>query len=112
MARYEHSRNIVGDGIRKMRVERGLSQPQLAAKCQMLGWDISRDVIASIEGRGRIVADFELLILAHILGASVSSFYPVEVKWSATGVPKIAANDPEGVKVALGIRFIADESKE
>src|SRR5262245_61692988 len=43
-------RNIVGPQIRALRVERGLTQPMLAAKCHLLGWDLSRKTLAKIEG--------------------------------------------------------------
>ena len=43
-----------------LRSRRGWSQPVLAAKCQLAGWDVSRDIIARIELRVRWVADFEL----------------------------------------------------
>jgi transcriptional regulator with XRE-family HTH domain len=56
--------NIVGAQVRRLRTERGLSQPALAAKCQRLGWDVGRDILARIEGRVRLVTDSELLFLA------------------------------------------------
>ncbi|PTX91866.1 XRE family transcriptional regulator [Verrucomicrobia bacterium LW23] len=60
-------RNIVGPQVRRVRAQIGLSQPQLAAKCQLIGWDVGRDAIAKIEGQTRWVADFELLNLAKAL---------------------------------------------
>jgi hypothetical protein len=40
---------------------RGLSQPALAAKCQLLGWDVGRDTIAKIGGQTHWVGDAELV---------------------------------------------------
>lgn len=34
----------------------------------MAGWDISRDIVARIEGQTRWVGDFELVKLADVLG--------------------------------------------
>jgi len=45
----------------------GLSQAQLAAKFQVAGWDLSRDIIARIELQTRCVTDVELIELARIL---------------------------------------------
>ncbi len=61
-----HPRNIVGPNVRRLRTARELSQEQLALKCQLIGWDISRDGIAKIEGRIRWVADFELVYLCKV----------------------------------------------
>jgi transcriptional regulator with XRE-family HTH domain len=58
--------NLVGPVVRKLRNERNLSQAKLAAKCQLIGWDISREGIAKIEGRVRHVDDFELVYLCKV----------------------------------------------
>lgn len=71
-----YPRNIIGPQLRRLRYERGLSQPELAAECQRMGWDISRDIIARIEGQTRWVADFELLLLARAFKVSVEVFWP------------------------------------
>lgn len=60
-------RNIVGPVVKELRVKSGLSQPQLAAKINLLGWDVSRDILARIECQTRWVADFEILTLATSL---------------------------------------------
>ena len=67
--------NIVGAQVRRLRSERGLSQPALAAKCQRLGWDIGRDIIARIEGRVRLVTDSELLFLARALDVPLEELF-------------------------------------
>ena len=58
----EKPRDIVGPQVRAQRCRLGWSQPVLAAKCQLAGWDISRDIVARIELRIRWVADFELIL--------------------------------------------------
>ncbi len=69
-------RNLCGPIVRKSRVRLGLSQEQLAAKCQRMGWDISRDIVARIEGQVRWVADYELSLLGHVLGISPTDLIP------------------------------------
>lgn len=64
-------RNIVGPTVRKLRSEKKISQPELAGRCQLIGWDISRDIIAKIEDQRRWVADFELFGLAKALEVEV-----------------------------------------
>jgi transcriptional regulator with XRE-family HTH domain len=61
-----HHLNLVGPNVRRLRNERGLSQARLAEKCQLIGWDITREGIAKIEGRVRHVDDFELVFLCQV----------------------------------------------
>lgn len=67
--------NVVGPQVRRLRYARGLSQPELAAACQRLGWDASRDIIARIEIRARQVTDAELLFLARALEAPIEALF-------------------------------------
>jgi len=55
----------------KLRNERNWSQPDLAARCQRMGWNIGRDTIAKIEDQRRWVGDFELIGLATVLNVPV-----------------------------------------
>jgi transcriptional regulator with XRE-family HTH domain len=61
-------RNIVGPVVREIREKRGLKQGDLVTKLNLLGWDVSRDIVARIEGQVRWVADFEVVKLAAGLG--------------------------------------------
>ena len=69
-------RNMIGPQLRRLRVERKLSQPRFAALCQRNGWDLSRDTLAKIEGQTRWVSDFELVFLADMMGVSVTDLLP------------------------------------
>jgi len=69
-------RNIVGPQIKKLREQRGLTQPSFVAKCQLLGWGISRETLAKIESQIRWVADFELLALARALNVPLIDLLP------------------------------------
>lgn len=60
----------------KLRYKRGLSQPELAARCQRMGWNIGRDTVAKIEDGRRWVGDFELVGLAEALEVPIMSLYP------------------------------------
>lgn len=62
--------------MRKLRLKNGLSQPAFAAKCQRLGWDLSRDTLAKIELQTRWVADFEVVFLAQALNVPHSLLLP------------------------------------
>ena len=70
-----NARNIIGPHLRRIRNERGLSQPQLAEILQRKGWDISRDIIAKIEDQRRWVADFEVAFLAEALKITIPDLF-------------------------------------
>ena len=69
-------RNLVGPAVRKHRYQQKLSQSDLAAKCQLLGWNVSRDIIAAIEGQVRCVTDIELVGLAIALDTDEARLLP------------------------------------
>jgi len=58
----------VGPLVRELREKQGLTQPELVAKLNILGWDVSRESLAKIEAQIRWVADFEIIKLAAGLG--------------------------------------------
>lgn len=63
-------RNIIGPVLRELREKKGLTQPQLVAKLNVQGWDVSREILAKIEAQIRWVADFEIVWLAGGVGIS------------------------------------------
>jgi len=71
-------KNVSGPQVRKIRYQLKLSQPELAARCQRLGWDVSRDIIARIELQTRWVGDFELALLANALKVSIADLIPAK----------------------------------
>jgi transcriptional regulator with XRE-family HTH domain len=72
----KNRKNIVGPNVRKLRNNQDISQEKLAAKCQLIGWDISREGIAKIESQVRCVSDMELLKLAKALRVHFSVLFP------------------------------------
>jgi transcriptional regulator with XRE-family HTH domain len=72
--------NVVGPQVRRLRNRVGISQDELAARCQRAGLDISRSTLAQIEMRFRYVSDEELYILATVLHVSPNDLYPAETR--------------------------------
>lgn len=68
--------NILGPKLRQVREERGWTQDQVAAKCQVLGFDLTRGTLAKIESRVRAVSDHEIPYLAKVLRCSIESLFP------------------------------------
>jgi transcriptional regulator with XRE-family HTH domain len=69
-------RNLVGPQVRALRDKRGMTQPDLVARCQLIGWPISREILAKIEAQIRWVADFELIALGKALNVEIDELYP------------------------------------
>lgn len=78
---YEGKKNIIGDKIKTLRKEKGLSQKALAEQLQLMGYDFNdfNDLtILRIENGDRFVADYELRALAEFF--NVSADYLLEKK--------------------------------
>ena len=74
------AKNVVGPQVRRLRVARGMSQADFAARCQRSGWDIARIAIAKIEGGTRCVSDGELLELAKALSCPMAELFPARAQ--------------------------------
>jgi len=72
----EHPLNVTGPKIRALRETAGLTQEQLAARCQRLGLDITRGTLAKIEATVRSVSDHEIPFIARALAASLDALFP------------------------------------
>ena len=59
------------DRVRQARLKIRLSQVDLAARLQIEGITMERDSVSRIEIGTRFVADYELMVLAKVLGTSV-----------------------------------------
>ena len=70
--------NIVGPQVRKLRYQLGLKQEDLAARCGVLGWDLSRGTLSKIEAQLRCVTDSELETLAKALRVEIAALYPAK----------------------------------
>jgi len=69
---YYGKKNISGDRIREPRIRLRWSQSKLATKLQLAGITIERDSISRIKNGTRFVTDYEIRVLASVLGVSVS----------------------------------------
>jgi transcriptional regulator with XRE-family HTH domain len=67
--------NIIGENVRKIRESQKLTQDQLAAKCNLLEWNISRGTLAKIESKVRRVTDVEVKLLAKVLKVNVNELF-------------------------------------
>lgn len=70
------TKNIVGPQVRKLRDQKGLTQEMFAARCTVLGLDLSRATLSKIEAQLRCVTDAELVVLAEALKVEVTILLP------------------------------------
>ncbi|MBR6322717.1 MAG: helix-turn-helix transcriptional regulator [Lachnospiraceae bacterium] len=68
---YNGRNNLCGQQVRLARLEKHLTQQELAAKLQTEGIEIERDSVSRIEIGTRFVADYELKKLSEVLEVSV-----------------------------------------
>lgn len=68
-------KNLVGNKVKQLRQEKGLSQQQLSDKLETLAIYICRGSISRIEDGSRTVTDIELMGLAQILSTPVEDFF-------------------------------------
>ena len=69
---YWHNgrKNIIGKNLKKIRLERNLTQSDIAAALQLKGYEFDRITILRIENGLRFVPDYEVKILCEVLGVS------------------------------------------
>ena len=75
-------RNTVGLNVKKIRRSKGMTQSDLAAKCNLLGFDVGRESISQIERQVRGVSDIEMILLARALRVTLEALVPETItKW-------------------------------
>lgn len=101
--------NIVGRTCRILRKNHGWKQHDMIARCQMLGWALSRETLAKIESGFRRVNDAEVALLARVLNTKAEELLnaPLEVLLPA------ARHSPElPVDIAEEALLAAEEAEE
>ena len=68
---FHGKKNICGDRIRMARLEKRLSQTDLARLLQLEGVPMERDVISRMEMGDRLVTDYEVVTIAEVLDVPV-----------------------------------------
>lgn len=70
---YNNQANICGENIKRLRLERKMSQTDLAAKLQTYNVILEQKSISRIESGDRVVADYELLAFSKIFKVDILS---------------------------------------
>lgn len=67
--------NITGKNIKKLRKEYKITQEELCARMQVMGYQISRSDISKLENGKRYISDFEVDGFAKALKVSILDLY-------------------------------------
>ena len=68
----------IGNNIRKLREDAGLTQEQVAARLQIGGCDITRSAVAKIEVGQRHLYPDEILLLKEILKTNYEAIFDLD----------------------------------
>ncbi|MDF1849522.1 MAG: hypothetical protein P1U85_01720 [Verrucomicrobiales bacterium] len=70
-------RNCIGPQVRRLRMEKTLTQDQFAARLQLAGLhSLDRVAVAKVESQIRSVFDYEIVIIAAELGVEPEKLLP------------------------------------
>ena len=79
IVRFDGNMNVIGNLLRKYRIEKGMSYERLSAKLELLGISIHKQSLYDIENNKRTVKDYELFGIAFVLGIDVNDLF-VDIK--------------------------------
>ncbi len=68
-------KNLVGDKVKELRIQKGLSQQALSDRLETHAIYVCRGSISRIEDKKRTVTDIELYGLSQVLGVPVAEFF-------------------------------------
>ena len=67
--------NIIGPQIKRLREQSNMTQEELTARCNLIGWNISRGTLAKVESQVRRVTDEEVALIAEALKVKITELY-------------------------------------
>ena len=67
--------NVIGPQVKRLREKRHLTQEELTAHCNLIGWNISRSTLAKIESQVRRVTDSEVALIAKALKVDINDLF-------------------------------------
>lgn len=71
----DNSMNIVGKNIKKIRKDKNVTQEDLCARMQVMGFKLSRSDISKLENGKRFINDIEIVGFTDALKVSILDLY-------------------------------------
>lgn len=82
--KFNNKSNVIGQNIRKYRLQKGYTQEQLCQKLDLFGLNLYHSDIYLIENNKRLVRDYEAFSFAKVFGITLDELYSDAVKEFAT----------------------------
>ena len=73
---FNNSYNIIGKKIKEIRKEKKITQEDLCARMQVMGYKISRSDISKLENGKKFISDFEVYGFAKALKVTILELFP------------------------------------
>ena len=73
--KYDGKINVIGDNLRKYRIEQGLSYEKLSAKLELLGIIIHKQSLYDVEKNKWVVKDYELYAISKVLKLPIDKLF-------------------------------------
>lgn len=68
---FGEDKNLIHSALKEIRLKKGLTQSELAAKLRTMNINIDRQMISKIEKNDRYVTDYEPVCIAKALGVDI-----------------------------------------
>lgn len=72
---FNHSYNVIGKNIKIIRKNNKITQENLCARMQVMGYQISRSDISKLENGKKMITDFEIIGFAKALKTSILNLF-------------------------------------
>lgn len=69
------SYNLLGENIKKIRKSQNITQEDLCARMQVMGYQISRSDISKLENGKKLIADFEIIGFSKALKVDILELF-------------------------------------
>lgn len=68
-------KNLIGENLRRLRIQAKMSQQMLSNKLELLGVYVCRGSVSRIEDHTRTVTDIELYAIAEVLHVDIGDLF-------------------------------------
>lgn len=72
---FNNSYNVIGTNIKNIRKKNKLTQEDLCARMQIMGFQISRSDISKLENGKKLITDFEIIGFSKALKVSIIDLF-------------------------------------
>lgn len=73
--KFNNKSNVIGQIVKKYRMQKGYTQEQLCQKLDLLGLNLYHSDIYLIENNKRLVRDYEAFAFARVFGITLDELY-------------------------------------